>query len=335
MGRVAAVAVPLMALVVPASMPFVGYTARETMVWAAVIVPSTAVAGLVAWFVPWRRWPDAALQVVPAGGFTCLMVLGLLSDGRAGVYGGFAALLFLFLGLTQQPWVSVPWLFAAVATNIAMYGGLSAQLAARLPISIVVWLATAEIVSRYRLRTREVMTGLDELARRDVLTGLANRTGLEPRLAALAGQDAVLLVDLDHFKSLNDTAGHSAGDHVLHQFGATVTAAMRAGDTAIRYGGEEFLLVLPGAGREGALRFDARLRDAWLAVRPDVTYSAGIAIATDSPRGPDSTVGAGESTAPVLVRADEALYAAKALGRNRTIVHPPSRAVLSERAGRR
>jgi diguanylate cyclase (GGDEF)-like protein len=127
--------------------------------------------------------------------------------------------------------------------------------------------------------------------------------------------DAALLVDLDHFKRINDNAGHSAGDQVLRDFGAVVRTVLRGRDYAIRYGGEEILILLPNSGVAGAQALDTRLRAAWSEAQPAVTYSASVAIV-------------GEGLRPVVARADEAMYTAKARGRNCTVAHADSDAAL-------
>src|SRR5664279_4213581 len=95
MGRAAALCGPGLALVVPVSMPIVGFSHHETFLWTAVILPIAVFTGTIGWFLPWRRWPDVALLAVPLTGFVSLGVLGFASDGRASVYGGYTSLLFL------------------------------------------------------------------------------------------------------------------------------------------------------------------------------------------------------------------------------------------------
>jgi diguanylate cyclase (GGDEF)-like protein len=321
MGRAAALCGPGLALVVPITMPIVGFSDHETLVLTAVILPVAVVAGVIGWFLPWRRWPDAALLAVPLTGFACLDVLGLASDGRAAVYGGYTSLLFLFIGLTQRAWTSLFMLPFALATQVLLYGGFDAELAARLPISVIMWLASAEIISRYRARTSDVVDDLETQAHRDPLTGLGNRNGLGRRQAAMRAGDAALLLDLDNFKRINDRAGHAAGDQALRDFGAVVRTVLRSSDHAVRYGGEEFLILVPGAGKVGAQRLDERLRAAWAQARPDITYSGGIAVVGD---------GIGDGERPVLARADEAMYRAKALGRNRTLTHGDAVAIAGD-----
>jgi diguanylate cyclase (GGDEF)-like protein len=156
----------------------------------------------------------------------------------------------------------------------------------------------------------------------DSLTGLFNRNALEQRLADLDGQPcdhdeglshALLLCDLDNFKRVNDRLGHAAGDAVLQDVAYAMRAALRAGDTIYRVGGEEILVILPGADREGAIEIAERLREEVQDRRPigvEVTVSIGIAVA--EPEVVD--------TDDLIARADAALYAAKAGGRNRVFV---------------
>jgi diguanylate cyclase (GGDEF)-like protein len=160
----------------------------------------------------------------------------------------------------------------------------------------------------------------------DPLTGLFNRNALEQRLAELDGQPsneeeglshALLLCDLDHFKRVNDQLGHAAGDAVLQDVAYVMRAALRAGDSIYRVGGEEILVVLPGADREDAIEIAERLRVAVRERRPvgvTVTVSIGVAVSQ-----PERVV-----TDDLIARADAALYAAKASGRDAIHVDGPS-----------
>jgi diguanylate cyclase (GGDEF)-like protein len=184
-------------------------------------------------------------------------------------------------------------------------------------------------VSRLRVRLsdthRELQRAFDhieELAIRDELTGAYNRRYLMETLAReraraerAAEPFALCLLDLDHFKSINDTFGHPAGDAVLKHFATLAPRGLRGIDTFGRYGGEEFLLVLPGTGREGALAVAERVRaaveaTAFPGVPPErrVTITAGVAVHAK-----------GEEVSALLARADEALYQGKRGGRNRVI----------------
>jgi diguanylate cyclase (GGDEF)-like protein len=136
----------------------------------------------------------------------------------------------------------------------------------------------------------------------DALTGLANRRTLGLALGRLRPEDTVVMIDLDHFKAINESLGHHEGDNVLRRFGHTLTATVRATDQVGRYGGEEFVVILPGHGAE---RFLARLRIEWMRTRPHpITFSAGLAAARPDP-------------GKALHAAASALERAKQSGRNR------------------
>jgi len=150
------------------------------------------------------------------------------------------------------------------------------------------------------------------------LTGLANRRALQPRLAAeLSRHDrsgqalAVLLVDVDHLKRVNDHHGHAAGDEVLRSMAAVLAASCRRSDLVVRFGGEGFLLLLPETGEGGAEQAADKLRTA-VAARPwppvgQVTVSIGYSV---------TVIGEPASADRLIAQAEAALYRAKANGRN-------------------
>ena len=163
-----------------------------------------------------------------------------------------------------------------------------------------------------------------EMAVTDALTGLHNRRYVVSRLRQQldvlerSGERfAVALIDIDHFKRINDTWGHAAGDVVLKGFADRLRSQLRAIDIAGRYGGEEFLIVFTGAGADEALEGSERFRAA-MAREPflvpgsgdpiDVTVSAGISVGES-----------GDDVEDVVARADAALYEAKSSGRNQVI----------------
>jgi diguanylate cyclase (GGDEF)-like protein len=154
-------------------------------------------------------------------------------------------------------------------------------------------------------------------ARIDALTGLANRRAVEEILAAeiaraqrFSHQLAVVLLDLDRFKEINDSFGHAAGDVMLRAVSRLLTSLARQGDTVARWGGEEFVVVLPETDLPGAQRFAERLRRTIEAhTVGDMQTSTSCGVATMLP---DDTVD------ELIGAADQALYRAKANGRNRT-----------------
>lgn len=164
---------------------------------------------------------------------------------------------------------------------------------------------------------------LEHLSHHDSLTGLLNRRAIEyllgresQRLQRFGEHFSLLMVDIDHFKRINDRLGHAAGDAVLCAVAQTLQAHAREVDRVARFGGEEFCVLLPHTLHEGALQAAERLREAinlvsipWNDEVISVTISTGLATA-DNPE---------ESLDALLQRADTALYRAKSEGRNRVV----------------
>jgi diguanylate cyclase (GGDEF)-like protein len=164
---------------------------------------------------------------------------------------------------------------------------------------------------------------LEALATTDPLTGLSNRRALDTALYRdLARADrektpvSVLAVDVDHFKTFNDTYGHAAGDQVLCVVASLLGRGLRACDLPCRTGGEEFLVILPGTDLDGALIAAERLRARVAGERIGLTgceVSVTVSIGAAAARGP----GCANAARDLVDRADAALYAAKRAGRNR------------------
>lgn len=242
-----------------------------------------------------------ALAITLAMTHDAIVDRGLLLDVRLAPYG-FAVLL---IGM-------------AVALAIRFHHAVNGLATLSRELETRVEQRTAELGDAYRR--------MEELASRDSLTKLLNRRAIEERaLGSLAHARrrsepyAVALVDVDHFKAINDSHGHEAGDRVLAAVAGAITATVRAADNVSRWGGEEFLLVLPDADGEAGLAAMERVR---LAIeRTEVlidhvmaplrfTVSIGVAAAR--------TVEDPAATFDLLTRrADEALYGAKQGGRNR------------------
>ncbi len=162
---------------------------------------------------------------------------------------------------------------------------------------------------------------LKSAAMSDPLTGLANRRAADQVLdAALATGEPVLavLIDIDHFKRINDTHGHACGDAVLARVARAIKACTRGGDLAARYGGEEFLVIVRGAGLDVSERIGARYCQAVRRLQADaeearlpVTVSVGVAGSECNGRA---------DRGALLAAADSALYQAKLAGRDRVVV---------------
>jgi two-component system cell cycle response regulator len=165
-------------------------------------------------------------------------------------------------------------------------------------------------------------------ATHDNLTGIANRGAILDALQtelSRASRDrrpvAVLMADVDRFKQVNDTRGHQAGDEVLREVAHRMKSAMRSYDAVGRYGGEEFLVVLPGCGGDDALAQAERIRDA---IGLELFRAAGSVFGVNCSLGVSWRDLASPEDASALIReADVALYNAKALGRNRVECYAP------------
>jgi diguanylate cyclase (GGDEF)-like protein len=161
------------------------------------------------------------------------------------------------------------------------------------------------------------------LAVKDGLTGLSNRRSFTEELARSVkrqdrqgGSFALVLLDIDHFKKLNDTFGHPAGDEALRKVAATLTSVMREGDVAARYGGEEFAVILPGSDETGAMNLAERLREA---IPKNPFIHEGTQLKITASLGVAVWPAAGKTPEAILSAADRALYAAKGAGRNRVV----------------
>ena len=189
-----------------------------------------------------------------------------------------------------------------------------------------------ELIARVRaaLRTKAVQDGLALQAARDGLTGLLNRRELDARAegaVALARRHgralSCLLLDIDHFKEVNDVYGHAAGDAVLRETAGRLSAAGRVSDVVARYGGEEFVVLLPETPARDAVVAADHLRSA-LAETP--VDAGGVSISIRASVGVAELTEAMGTHESLYAAADEALYRAKELGRDRTELHTPAAA---------
>jgi diguanylate cyclase (GGDEF)-like protein len=201
------------------------------------------------------------------------------------------------------------------------------MLACMLPAVAVLTARMSRIRQRLSQQRQELARALAQLqviATRDELTGLPNRRQMQ----ALMDQEllrsqrhrhafCIAVLDLDHFKQVNDTHGHAAGDEVLRRFAAAGQAALRATDVLARWGGEEFIVLLPDTGMPLARAGMERLREQIAALPLDLGNGHRVALTV--------SIGLtgyrrGETLAQTLARADQLLYQAKAEGRNRTCI---------------
>jgi two-component system cell cycle response regulator len=178
---------------------------------------------------------------------------------------------------------------------------------------------------RYTDYLRDNLDHSLELAVTDQLTGLHNRRYMAGQLEALVkratlggDQVSMLLLDIDHFKKINDGFGHDVGDEVLREFAVRLASNVRAIDLPCRYGGEEFVVVMPDTSLQDAERIAERIR-LHVAGSPFRVMGGQELLSVTISIGVAATLGAGDRPEALLKRADEGLYEAKASGRNRVI----------------
>jgi diguanylate cyclase (GGDEF)-like protein len=204
-----------------------------------------------------------------------------------------------------------------------------------LTVAVLVPLVVAPLVSHRAMgllyEVEEARVLLHQLAIRDGLTQLYNRRffmgklDIELERARREGSPlSVLLMDLDHFKSINDRFGHATGDEVLARFASVLMEATHPYDLVARHGGEEFVALLPGASLKEAQGVAERVREAAQDIRftlpgngSHTEHGLTVSVGISGPGGGE------ESASALLERADRAVYAAKAAGRNRTVCIPP------------
>lgn len=319
----------------------------EVRVWTA-----CSVLGLIAVYAAirsgWsRRFKDPALtlaQILYA--ITCCAAAFVIAGPARGVTLPILAIILMFgiFGLTTRQMLGV-LVYSLVAFGLAS-GVVAARdepdyppvvAAAYVGMVVVVLLSstflttrvqsTREHLRRQKAELAQALEQIRQLATHDDLTGLLNRRAmldrmqLEQRRSLRSGSPLLIAqLDIDHFKAVNDTHGHAAGDLVLQSFADTVRRNVRDTDVLARWGGEEFVLLLCDTPAADAVTLMERLRQAVQAMQVPVPQSGGpitvtvsIGLARHTPADP---------LAGTLERADQALYAAKAGGRNRVVPAP-------------
>jgi diguanylate cyclase (GGDEF)-like protein len=266
-----------------------------------------------AWSLQRGRGP-----VMPFWVLCCLMIGGVFTSvrlqGTYGVLWAYPALFMFFFVLPRRQATALALVLLLVSTATAAVS-LGVPMAARLLISMGFTLVMIHIVLNV---LGELQQALVEQAITDPLTGAYNRRHLQARLGermapAATGEHALLVIDIDHFKQINDRHGHDAGDGVLCRLVAAVNARKRSSDLLFRTGGEEFVLLLLQAAPEAALRVaeDLRLRLSQAELLPGESVTVSIGLSALAP---------GQTAAAWIKAADTALYEAKRQGRNRVVV---------------
>jgi len=278
------------------------------------IVAALALQLAVVWAAPQLAFPWLcniftvfAFGMISLSVRESLVIWSLVVAGGGAVLYGKAAQLGVPLATPGQ--LVLVWLFfAAILGRFVMLSVYAGALRARLRES--------------RRRLAGTLDQVQRLISHDELTKTLNRHSLVARLAEEKNRSerngasfSLALMDLDHFKNVNDTHGHAAGDEVLRGFAGAVHEAMRQTDVFGRYGGEEFLLILTGSSVEAARDAAERIRAAvgsrdWNSAAPGLSVTVSVGI---------TSFRKGDSIEQLLKRADNALYQAKRTGRNRIV----------------
>jgi diguanylate cyclase (GGDEF)-like protein len=277
--------------------------------WPLTIGASMVAASVASSRLPWARWPRRSVAALPLVAICLLACLAVGAPRTAPPYVGLLALWFVFAGLAAPSGTALTLLLPSVSVYLLMLGVLDARHLVRGVLAGCTWVLLGEAMATRAAFSSCSTADLVRQTETDPLTGVRNRRALDAALSTVAAGDVLVVIDLDHFKSVNDRHGHAYGDTVLVDFARTLVDVVRASDVVARLGGEEFVLIL----RHGAVDSPApavvhRLRQSWQRVHADVTWSAGVAA--QEPGGhPHET----------LHRADRDLYAAKAAGRDRVV----------------
>ena len=320
---------------------------------------AVTIAALVALLARFPRRPEPLALGILAVLYGVLLVNARLQPGLAPTTIGYTAVIVVGSGLflAWSPRWHVAWLVVAVLMSVVQLLAAPASQAGSATAQLLVSIAAvtvsavgqpivfyqlqrmleqqfelrllARLSRRQEREVEELNRELVRTARIDTVTGIGNRRALDEAMLKLAGTRlAAVLLDLDHFKSFNDRNGHLAGDEALSRVGGILRRAVRRQDLVFRYGGEEFLLLIPGGDAESGAGLAERVRQA---VQEDpqvgpwgLTVSAGVAVAdrfsASNPLG-------------LLRRADAALYQAKRTGRNRVVVDDAGSPAVSAVSG--
>ena len=270
--------------------------------------------GMIA-FITWVLWFTGGLHSPLLNTYLLPVIASALTLGKATtlIQVALIAACQLFLGGS----VAMDKLF-----SLAFLGGFAAQLAPVLLVAYIVTMFSADI--RYGLSRAKLLSETDEL------TGLLNMRGFSIAANRLFGQAlrynraaSILMIDSDSLKAVNDNHGHEAGNRLLRQLTRLVQGELRYTDVLARYGGDEFIVLLPETPLKGAIDVAERIRDA----------VAGVPLEADGKRiGCSVSIGAagypadGNTMDAVVARADRAMYQAKQQGRNRVVQFQPTAA---------
>jgi diguanylate cyclase (GGDEF)-like protein len=245
----------------------------------------------------------------------CANSLGLLTPVPLGIY---FVIIFVWIGQWHPPGTALRFAPIGVLAYLVPFAIGAPRADGELSSVVLVMAASvliAEVLARQaraadqaQCDQAETLAASARASRTDDLTGLGNRRLGNQLLDQLTAGDFVAILDLDHFKQVNDTHGHARGDQLLQELGAFLRAEVRDADTVARMGGEEFMVVFRSAPDAGVAAVERLLTD-WHERRPMATLSAGAAIHLER-----------SSPSLTYAQADRALYQAKAAGRGRLVL---------------
>jgi len=274
---------------------------------------ASVVIGVACWFLPWDRWsPLSTVGLVPVA-LAIIVVSARFGRLPDAMFTACFPLLFGWVGMWHPPRVVIGIAPVIALAYVAPYllgrhaqPGDLASVTMVIPVGIILGVIISRTVVRMREAERAQRAAAEALARASVtdeLTGLGNRRAGNALLESMRTGDALMLLDLDRFKQVNDTFGHIEGDRLLAQLGAYLAGAARERDTVARFGGEEFIIVLRRPGLD-ALGAAEHLLRGWRLQHPLASFSVGVAIHDGGP------------ALRTFGQADAALYDAKRRGRD-------------------
>jgi diguanylate cyclase (GGDEF)-like protein len=249
------------------------------------------VSGVLCFAIPWRRVPERWFHLVPIIGAAevALSVWGVGAHG--GIYSWYYVLVAVYVAYVFERRIQIAAHMTFVAVCFALpvtYLADANTAAIRWLVAVPLLFTVAGMVAYLREGLEQGRALLAEQARTDALTGVGNRRLRDERLAYELARHrrtgrplALLLLDLDHFKAVNDTHGHPAGDRLLCDVGRALSGAVRTGDTVARPGGDEFCVIAPETGAADAQRLAERIEIALAeltAVGRPLSASVGIAL---------------------------------------------------------
>ena len=281
---------------------------------ADLIALADVLVAVLAWFAPWDRWPDRATLLLVGFALALIGMPTYLGMAPSYSYSACFVVVFVWVGMTQPPFTSLwvaPLATATYLLPLLTGPGDHADAIPSATVALPICILVAEIVARTvaqldaaQAESERQAALLGVLAERDELTGLGNRRHASAILATIQTGDVLMMIDLDHFKAVNDNSGHAAGDDVLRELGAFLRGALRDADlvraTAARSSSSSS--VPPGRTRRSSPDGCCK---GWRARRPRTTWSGGLATHEEA-----------TTSAVTLTRADFALYEAKRRGRN-------------------